>query len=197
MHAFVDLEEYEKSVYRLFGRFPFLLLVIAFIGAMIVGAVMMQNSGGFEEESAFLELFSNGFFRGVLVTVAIYYLGRIYGVNSVKNAQNLVGRDGEGVFIPCVSHKTPWDFSGGSIIIKPGRMYFEPSRPFGGDLTFDYAQYSNFKFELSNARESIGLFIVTGEKYMLAVTDSTGSRVGTFIIPEPEKHLPELQALLA
>lgn len=196
MKPFIDLEEYDRSVYRLFGNFPFLIMVAACFIAYGIGILMgMAGMGGMDDPIG-MEGISNGFFRGVLVSVGAFYLGRMAAVSVVKSASNLEQRDDEGVFIPCMSHKTIFDFSTGYIMIMPGRLYFEPRRPFGGDRTFDYYSYDGFRFTLSKPRESIGLFLLTTEKYMLAVEDGTGKRLGTFIIPEPEKHLPLIQELI-
>ena len=191
MVAFKDIEDYGKSVFRLFGRFPLILMVIACIGAYLLGMVM-----GNMEDPIGMEGLSNAFFRGVLFTVAVFYIGRIAAMNAIKNSKALLERQEEGVFIPCMSHKTLMDMSTGSIIVKRNRLYFEPTRPFGGDRTFDYESFEGFRFALSKERESIGLFLVTGEKYMLTVEDEKGNRVGTFIIPEPEVNLPILQELI-
>lgn len=195
MRPLVKLEEYERSVYRLFGRFPVVLMVVSCLVAYGLGILLSMNGGGMEDPIG-MEGLSNGFFRGVVFSVAVYYLGRIRSISIVKGAAGLTDRDPDGVFVPCLSHKTPFDLSAGAVIIKEDRLYFEPTRPFGGDRSFDYDKFDGFRFALSKVRESIGLYIITGEKYMLAVEDGTGKRVGTFIIPEPEVYLPMIQELI-
>lgn len=196
MKAFMDLEKYRKSIYVLFGRFPFLLMVISVIGAYLIGIGMDMAGSTALDDPYGLEGMSNAFFRGVLFTVIAYYIGRISAESAVKKSHGLTDREPVGTFIPCMSHKSLFDFGMGSIIILPNRFYFEPSRPFGGDLDFDFKEFEGFTFALSKERESLGLFLVTGEKYMLTVNNGKGQRVGKFIIPEPATYLPELNKLL-
>lgn len=196
MKPFMDLEAYRKSVYKLFGRFPVLLMVISVVGAYIIGIGLgMAGSTAMDDPVGF-EGMSNAFFRGVLFTVILYYVGRLSADSGVKRAHGLTDREPMGHFIPCMSHKHMMDLSMGNIVVLPDRLYFEPSRPFGGDLEFDFSNFEGFKFTLSDPRASMGLFLITGEKYMLTVEDKDGKCVGKFIMPEPEAYLPELQKLL-
>ena len=196
MKPFMDLEDYRKSIYKLFGKFPILLMVISCVVAYLIGIGMDMVGSGNLEDPIGMEGLSNAFFRGVLFTVAAFYIGRISAESVIKKSRALTDREPTGTFIPCLSHKNMIDFGMGTIVVLPNRFYFESNRPFAGDLEFDFNDFEGFSFALSEERESIGLFLVTGEKYMLTVNDSNGKRVGKFIIPEPEAYLPELQKLL-
>lgn len=195
MKPFVDLEAYQKSIFRLF-RFPVALMVTSVVVAYIIGILMTNLGMGDMSDPIGLEGFSNAFFRGIFFSVIVFMLTRYLALNAIKGSYGLVDREPDGIFVPCMSHSHMLDLSMGNIIIKSDRLYFEPSRPFGGDLSFDYANYEGFTFELSDPRESMGLFLVTGEKYMLKVKDKVGKYVGTFVISEPEVNLPILQELL-
>jgi len=195
MKPFEDLEAYQKSIFRLF-RFPALLMIISVVVAYAIGIILTNLGIGDMSDPFGLEGFSNAFFRGIFFSVIVFMLSRYLALNAIKGSYGLIDREPEGIFVPCMSHSHMLDLSMGSIILKSDRLYFEPSRAFGGDLSFDYANYEGFTFELSNPRESMGLFLVTGEKYMLKVTDQVGKSVGTFIVPQPEVNLPILQALL-
>lgn len=196
MKAFVDLEEYRKSIYKLFGRFPILFLVLSCVGAYMIGIIMTNLGSEGMDDPIGLEGLSNAFFRGVLVTVGLYYIGRISAESAIKKSHGLTDREPTGFFIPCMSHKNMMDLSYGNIVVTKDRMYFEPNRPFGGDLTFDYIDYRGFTFGLSKPKESAGLFLITGENYMLTVNDANKNRVAKFIITQPEHYLPVIQQLL-
>lgn len=197
MKAFMELEDYRKSIYRLFGRFPLLLMIVGCVGAYLFGIIATSFGGtGAMDDPIGFEGLSNGFFRGVVFSVLIYYVGRIFAESVVKKSHGLTDREATGYFVPCMSHKNLLDFSGGNIVMKADRFYFEPSRPFGGDLAFDFPEFTGFSFALSKPKESLGLFLITGENYMLTVNNEKGNRVGKFIIPEPERYLPSIQKLL-
>lgn len=197
MTAFMELEKYRRSIYRLFGKFPLLLMIVGCVGAYMFGIITSSFGGtGALDDPIGLEGLSNAFFRGVVFSVLVYYVGRIFAESVVKKAHGLTDREPSGYFVPCMSHKNMVDFSGGNIIMKSDRLYFEPSRPFGGDLAFDFADFTGFTFALSKPKESLGLFLITGEDYMLTVNNAKGDRVGKFIIPEPELNLPTIQQLL-
>lgn len=196
MQPFLDLDEYQNAVFRLF-RFPVLLMVLSVVGAYIVGILMTRAGMGDLTDPVGFEGFATGFFRGVAFSVIVFFIFRYMAINGVKGSYSLVGREPAGVFVPCMSHHRPLDFSMGNIILQPDRLYFEPARPFGGNLAFDFKEYGGFTFDLSRPRESMGLFLITGEPYMLTVKDATGAVVGKFILPEPKENLPKLRALLA
>lgn len=192
MKGFIEFEENERSIFRLFGRYPWKLMVVAVLGMYAYGLV----SNGDMTDPAGMEGMANAFFRGVIVSVGLYYLSRIMAMSALKKTVVLTERDAEGVFIPCLSHKNWYDMSSGCIIVMEDRLYFESTKPFGGDRTFDYNEFEGFQFALSKPYESLALYIITGERYMMTVENSKGERVGRFIMPEPEKHLPTIQALL-
>ncbi len=196
MQPFEDLEQYRKSIYKLFSRFPWIMMVTLIIVVLIVDYVMVLVGISSIQEPFGFEGFSTAFFRGVLASVLIYYISRMAAESVIKNSKNLEERENDGVFIPCMSHKTATDLSTGNIIIQKDRIYFEPIRPFGGDRTFDYTNYQGFQFDLSEEVESKGLYLITGEKFMLIVKNPVGERVGRFIIPEPEYYLAKLKELL-
>ena len=196
MHAFKDLEEYRKSVYRLFGKFPALLLVIGVVLAYIIGIIMTNFGMCDMKDPMGFEGFSNGLIRGVVGALGIIYVSRMMAESTIKKSHGLTDREPEGVFIPCMSHKNLFEMTMGNIVIKKDRLYFESGRPFAGDLTFDYNDYSGFSFALSEPKESLGLFLITGEEYMMTVLDKQGQKVGRFIMPQPKLNLPLLQPLL-
>ena len=138
MKPFMDLEDYRKSIYKLFGNFPVLLMVISCVAAYVIGIGMGMAGSGKLVDPIGLEGLSNAFFRGVLFTVAAFYIGRISAESVVKKSRALTDREPTGTFIPCLSHKNMTDFSMGTIVVLPNRIYFESSRPFGGDLEFDF-----------------------------------------------------------
>ncbi len=196
MKAFIELEEFEKSIYKLFGAFPFLLLIVAIVLAYLLGIIATNFGMGDMTDPIGPEGLSTAFFRGVLVTVVFFYVGRISAISGLKRSQGLIGREEEGTFVPCMSHKKLFDLHIGHIVILKDRLYFEPSRPFGGDLEFDFNAYEGFSFALSEPKASLGLFLLTMENYMIYVKDTEGKVVGKFILPEPEKYLPILNTLL-
>lgn len=197
MHAFKDLEDYRKSVYRLFGKFPLLLLVIGVVLAYVVGIILTNFGIGDMKDPIGYEGLANGFFRGVLGAVGIYYVSRMMSESTIKKSHGLTDREPEGVFIPCMSHKNFFELTMGNIVIKKDRLYFEPGRAFAGDLTFDFSDYNGFSFTLSEPKESLGLFLITGENYMILVLNDKGETLGRFIMPQPELNLPLIQPLLA
>lgn len=196
MKAFVDLKDYEKSIYRFFGTFPILLLIVACVLAYAYGIITTNFGIGNMADPIGSEGLSQAFFRGVLITVASFYIARMAAVNGLKKSESLLTRDEVGVIVPCMSHKTMFDMHIGHIVIQPNRLYFEPSRPFAGDLTFDFEDYSGFKFELGQPKASIGMYLLTMEQHMIEVKDQKGQLVGRFIIPEPKEHLDLLNSLL-
>jgi len=171
-------------------------LIIAIVLAYILGIIATNFGIGDLSDPIGSEGLATGFFRGVLATVVLFYIGRISAVKGLKRSQELIDREENGVFIPCMSHKKLLDMNIGNIVILPNRLYFEPSRPFAGDLEFDFNTYEGFAFELSEPKASIGLFLLTMENYMMYVKNQKGQVVGKFILPEPEKYLPILNTLI-
>jgi len=196
MHAFKDLEDYRKSVYRLFGQYPVRLMVTAVVLAYIIGIIITYMGIGDMEDPIGFEGFANALFRGVVAAVGIFYVSRMTAESTIKKANGLTDREPEGTFIPCMSHKNFFELTMGNIVIKKDRLYFEPGRAFAGDLSFDFDDYSGFSFALSKPKESLGLFIITGEVYMIIILDKQGNTRGRFVMPQPELNLPLIKPLL-
>lgn len=196
MNSIIDLKAYQKSLYKMFGQLPFRMIGLCILGAYLFGILKsLQNPSDLAKAASLISL-PDAFFSGILTAIIIFYVARFTADSAIKKAGEMTERQEDGRFLLCMSHKKLFDLSYGYIIIKSDRLYFEPNRPFGGDLTFDYKTYDHLTVRLGRANESFGLWLLTTEKYMIEFVDQAGQVVGRFIIPEAESHLPTLLAAL-
>ena len=197
MKPITDFKTYHVSFYRLFGKFPILLLVICLVGAYAVGLFLGRADSASLTAAMGASGISQAFFRGAVATVLLFYVARFTADSALKKAYNAEAREEDGYFIPCMSHKNMLDMSYGNLIIKRDRFYFEPSRPFAGDLTFDYPSTKGLEAVLGIPKESVGLFLLTGESHMLVFRTPEGEIKGRFVIPEPKVYIEQIQGMMA
>lgn len=196
MKPLIEQKDYEKSIYKSFGIFPFYLLLIATVVAYGIGLIMAYQNGLTNDVIFGSETFANAFFRGTLGTVVIFYIARFSSIRSSQKSESLKDLDEVGHYITCMSHNSWRDFSYGNLIIESNRIYFQPDIQTAMELNFDYKNPSELTFSLGKPYKSIGLYLVTGMKQMVEVKDKTGNLVGQFIMAQPDVHLESIKALL-
>lgn len=188
MKPLVEANEYQKSIYRMFGMFPFLLLIVACIVAYAVSAALTVNATGTLDPLE-PKLLADAFFRGVVGTVVLFYIARLGSIRSSDKSVHLKDMDEAGYYITCMSHNKWSDLTFGNLIITQRRLYFQPDKQMSMELAFDHKDYDGFTVEMGPEMKSVGLFLMTGKKQMVDFKDRSGRVVGTFIIAEPEEHI--------
>lgn len=194
MKPLVESKDYEKSIYKMFGMFPFLLLLVACIIAYIVGVFMTFNSEGTVANYLEPQLLADAFFRGTIGTVVLFYIARLSSIKASEKSKNLMDLEEAGHYITCMSHSKWSELSLGNLIITQRRFYFQPDRQMDMALAFDFKDYKGFTIELGEPMKSVGLFLMTNKKQMVEIKNASGALVGTFIMPEAEKHIEMIRA---
>lgn len=194
MKPIIDQEAYQKQIYRMFGMFPFLLLILMCVVVYGVNVVRALISEGTLTNYLEPQLLADSFFWGVVVTVVVFILTRMSAIRASEKSKDLMELDEEGVYITCMTHNKPLDMTVGNLIITQERLYFQPDRQMAMELAFDYKGYSGFTISLSAPKKSIGLFLITRETHMVEIKDRSGKVVGTFIMPNPEENIKLIKA---
>ncbi|PKM56864.1 MAG: hypothetical protein CVU98_09010 [Firmicutes bacterium HGW-Firmicutes-3] len=196
MKPIINREEYRKSANSMFGKFPFLLLLVTWTAVFLSKAIRELILSGALVENIQQEKLGNTFFQGVLGAVIIFYVARTVLDQFMKKAFDLSEVTEKGSYLPCMRHNNWHDFSMGNLIVKKDQFYFQPDRQMSMILAFNYDSAKGFTAELSKKRESIGLYLITKENYMLVIRDQEKRIVGKFIVAEVSKYLPTIQTML-
>lgn len=196
MKPIIEQRDYEKSIYRSFGIFPFYLLLIAMIIAYAVGVGMAMQEGSGTSIMLDSETLATAFFRGTLGTVAIFYVARFSSIRSSQKSEGLKDMEEVGHYMTCMSHNSWNDLSFGNLIIERDRMYFQPDVQKSMELTVDIKSPVGYRFEMDEPLRSFGLFLVSGMRQMVALKNDRGEVVGRFVIAEPKENIQKLQALM-
>lgn len=194
MKPLIEADYYRKSIYRTFGMFPFLLLLVVCVIAYGVNLIRDYYAAGLITNYAEPQLIADSFFWGVVVTVALFYIARLSAIKASEKSKDLMDMEESGWYITCMSHNTFKDMLFGNIIMTEERLYFQPDRQMTMDLAFDYKDYSDFTVTLGDPMKSIGLFLLTGKKQMVEFKDPSGKVVGSFIIAEAEESIKLIKA---
>ncbi|MDF1617679.1 hypothetical protein [Petrocella sp. FN5] len=196
MKPIINREEYRKSANSMFGKFPFLLLLVTWSAVFLSKAIRELIVTGTLVENIQQEKLGNTFFQGVLGAVIIFYIARMVLDQFMKKAFDLSEESEKGYYLPCMRHNSWHDFSVGNLIVKKNQFYFQPDRQMSMILSFNYESANGFTAELSKKWASIGLYLITKEKYMLVIRDQEKKVVGKFIVADVSKHLPTIQTML-
>ncbi|PKM67133.1 MAG: hypothetical protein CVU95_08620 [Firmicutes bacterium HGW-Firmicutes-2] len=196
MKPIINQEEYRKSANRMFGKFPFLLLLVTWTAVFLSKAIRELILTGALVENIQQEKLGNTFFQGVLGAVIIFYVARTVLDQFMKKAFDLSEVTEKGSYLPCMRHNTWHDFTVGNLIVKKDQFYFQPDRQMSMILAFNYDSAKGFTAELSKKRASIGLYLITKENYMLVIRDQEKRIVGKFIVADVRNHLPIIQTML-
>ncbi len=195
MKPIVELKDFERSIYRTFGIFPFVLLLVACIVVYVWTIVSELTSTGSVANLFEPQILADAFFKGTVATVGLYYVARITAIRSASKSASLMDLPEAGTYMPCMSHKNWKDLTYGNLIITQNRFYYQPDKQMSMELDFDHKYFGDFTLELDEPMKSIGLFLITGQKHMVIVKDKTGNVVGRFIFPEPKVYLDLLENL--
>ena len=195
MKPIINQEEYRKSANRMFGKFPFLLLLVTWTAVFISKSIRELILTGVLVENIQQEKLGNTFFQGVLGAVIIFYIARTVLDQFMKKAFDLSEETEKGYYLPCMRHNSWYDFTVGNLIVKKDQFYFQPDRQMSMILAFNYNSAKGFTAELSKKRASIGLYLITKEKHMLVIRDQEKKIVGKFIVADVSNYLPTIQTM--
>jgi len=193
MKPIIDLEGYQKSIYRMFGIFPVYLTVLSCIAVYLVRLVEAYIKTKEMANPLDPEILSGAFLWGIIIGVGIYYISRFSAIRVANKAIRLTELEEKGIFIPCMDHSTWIRMAYGNLIITNERVYFQPEKQLNMTLDFDYSERKHLKISLSAPLASFGLFLVTGQKHMLIVKNREDHVVGRFILPEVALHLKTIE----
>lgn len=196
MKTIIELKAYEKSVYKMFGMFPFLLMIISCIGAYLYAILTELYKTGEILNTLDPLILSNAFFRGVVISAAVFIFLRYNAVKTIHKSSSMSEMAEQGNYISCMSHGSWKEMTFGNLIIMENRFYFQPDRQLKMTLEFDHRNYEGFTLEVSEPMKSIGLYLITGEKQMIIVKNAKGNVVGRFIAPQPKETIDKIKAVL-
>lgn len=192
MKHIINHDDYRKSLYITFGKFPFLLLGLVGIIMLAFGMVGELYKTGTIALSISSESLATVFFRSVLGTVAVFYIARITADRLIKGSEGLTMSEEEGYFLPCMSHIDWKDMTYGNLMFANERVYFQPDRQYHDKLDFDYKSTKKMTVELSEPKKSLGLYLITGLEYMMVIRDEKGVIIGRFIVADIEKNMTDI-----
>lgn len=196
MKPVIPLKEYEKAIYRMFGMFPLLLMIISCTGVYIVKIINSIMKDGVVGNPFDPERLADAFLWGIIISVGIFYISRISAVRTAEKSIRLVDLEEEGIFIPCMDHGTWMKMVYGNLILTKERVYFQPERQLSNELDFDYKDRSDLNVAIGDPMTSVGLFLITGQKHMLEFKDNQGKIVGRFIMPSIETSMEIIKGYL-
>ncbi|NDL67394.1 hypothetical protein [Anaerotalea alkaliphila] len=201
MKPVIEKSKYESMLDRRMYKFPLLLIIVTFLFTYFLPVLMQLVRTRSTQDLFTPMLFSNSFFRGIVIGVALYYIMRMMVYRSVKQSHELESvtdpEFADAWFLPCAMGQRLDKVRLGNLIFNGDTYYFQPNKQFTQDLPFKGSMTEEpLHVEVTDNTRNWPLRILAGDTRVLTLRSQSGIHQGDFLVPDPEAVREELERFL-